>query len=710
MGNEIVAMSAAEVAEIVKNEIKSQSILPRAICFDFFDTLVFRTITPEHTKRIAAKQLSAVIGGHIPGSTLYSIRRELEDDLCRRNVLQGKDLEFSLYDLGEELFRLLQIMNSCDFLIPDKTQFVEIFSDIEIAVEKKVQEPCNEIIQLLHWIRTQNISTILISDFYIPERHFLKMLSHHNLSGLFDSIFISADYGLTKGSGKLYGQVCEIVNCNPSDLFMIGDNEHADVNMAIQAGVRPFFIETQKRKQFYTDWEKKNGCDSFKINQLTQLFDDIIEHGSDVFFNEMGITLWFFTLKLFQQLIEKKVRNVFFCSKEGEFLKKLFDVFQQECFGRQIIASHYLIVSRKATFIGSLKALPDEDFSRLFEQYRDLSLNEFILSLNFSQRDVQLLREKHRVDFDTRHQNLQDHEDFQSLLRSSFFIEMYEHYRDGQKENLLFYLHSFKVPFQEEGLYLVDVGWKGSIQNNIFHALDGEIYVQGYFVGLLSPSALTDKNKKTGILFSDIPLLTPYIHAYNNNRSLFEMMLGASHGSADGYFLSSDFSSLKKERESMVYKTLQEDCAGIDITILDLPEERQLYDEHIQPLQKHFLRQCEQFSRIFTATEASLPEPEWFARHHARMVFKPSSAEVNFYSSLYHLENFGIFEFTNFANNKSISLVKRIKNFIFLLKNPSGVLETGTWPPIILNRLGLDFLRPIEGMKRFKRIFSEGSR
>ncbi len=67
---------------------------------------------------------------------------------------------------------------------------------------------------------------------------------------------------------------------------------------------------------------------------------------------------------------------------------------------------------------------------------------------------------------------------------------------------------------------------------------------------------------------------------YNNNRSLFEIMLGASHGSAEGYFLSHD-------------EVNKRDCGcfmvNMQISMLqfsEAPEEAELYSNVIEPVQK----------------------------------------------------------------------------------------------------------------------------
>jgi hypothetical protein len=91
------------------------------------------------------------------------------------------------------------------------------------------------------------------------------------------------------------------------------------------------------------------------------------------------------------------------------------------------------------------------------------------------------------------------------------------------------------------------------------------------------------------------------------------------------------------------------------------------------------------------------------------MVFLPTRQEIEFFESLYHLENFGVFEYTDFRTEANLSLKERWQNFVAMRKNPT-MLEMGTWPPIILRRLGLDFYRHINGWRRHWREFGRGRR
>ena len=698
----------AETVRQVKEYVNSNYTSLHGVCFDYFDTLVSRTITPEYTKILAAEHLAEILNTQLSGTTLYEIRRELEVTLCHKNVHLGGDPEFDLYALAEEIFSvIIQITETVEDSF-SKAEFVDIFADLEIAVEIQVQKVSTELVELLTWLRGKGLKTYLLSDFYIPIGLFRRMLKSHGLENLFTEVFISADHGKTKSSGKLFEIVRDTTGCCFPELVMIGDNEHSDFSVPQSLGIRSYLIDIASQKELYLTWQKTNTTEHDRCSRLQSKFSELTRVPAAEFFPEMATTLWLFITKLFSQLLKDGRKSVFFCSKEGEFLGKLFKRFQEIVYGRQIVPAYYLLVSRKATFVCSLRALPKEDFHRLFDQYRDLSLEEFLLSLNFSMLETEELCNLLEIDQKIRHFNLKDRPEFEKLVKSKIFHERYEQHRNSQKKHFRRYLDSFGVHLESEGLTLVDVGWKGSIQNNIFHVLDEQIDVQGYYIGLLSPTDLHLKNKKKGILFSDYPEHTPFVHVYNNNRSLFEMMLGATHGSADGYFPLEQFSRHQIERKSTVHGTVAGKDGSTGITVLDLPAERELYETQIQPLQDGIFSQFEKLTKAYVKSGSARPNLEWFARQHARMVFLPTVNEVDFYANLYHLENFGLFEFTRFGVEESPGLFQRLRNFNQLLRNSAAVLETGVWPPIIFRKSGLHFLQRIDGLKRHYRIFRGG--
>ncbi len=677
------------------------------VCFDFFDTLVHRTVEPEQTKRLACKRLSLLLGNGLSGRNLYQLRRSLETKLCSQNAAKGKDYEFNFSEFAIAFHELLnnRFSSTPRFLTTDL--FSDLLLKIEIAVEKQVQRIFNDTQDLLWAISERGIKTAIVSDFYIPASYFQHFLNHHGLSNHIDALFISADFGLTKSSGRLYDKVLESLGCSPEKVGMVGDNEHSDIQMAAAKGIRAFHIDRQQQKLFYQKLARHQQNREQEAKKLETDIRIVTRRKGGKLFPEIATSLWRFTSLLFKQLIHKGVKNVFFFSKEGEFLKILFEQFQEIQFGDHIIATHYLMVSRKSTYICSLKPLKDETFSGIFQQYRSISPRDFLLSLNFSTLEAETLCRENSVDFEKPLNDFPTSDTLATIFRSKTFADLYENKRQYQKRNLLKYLASFGVDFQKEDLHVVDVGWKGSIQDNIFFALEKAVIVNGYYIGLLQTTNLGESNRKTGILFSENPAKTPFFDVYNCNRSLFEMILDATHGSADGYY--DDGEGELQEIESIVCE-IKRFPGQTDICVhtLDLQDERKLFTERIQPIQERILSVCKEINQLTTTTDAPEPGAEWYARQHARMMYRETRREVRFFESLYHLENFGIFIFTEFKSGTRLSLRDRLKNLKQVIENPSTILKTGIWPPIVLKRLGLGMLRRRLGVNSYRNMFLKG--
>lgn len=672
----------------------------RYICFDYFDTLVTRTVYPEYTKEIASRLLSMYCGGKVAGQELYSLRQELELRSCEENEASGGELECYLQELAGPYLELIRKGRPELFPNLDKELFTNLLLDLELQVEKKVQRPVAEVVSLVKRLREAGVKTVLISDFYLPSSHFNQMLLHHGLQGLFDLCYISADHRLAKGSGRLYQKICKDLDCDGKDLVMIGDNVHSDVAKAAENGLAAILLENQG---------SQDGNWPADLEDPAVFFEKELQesHSRSSYFFEMSCSLWLFIYKLLQRLLAEGAHEVFFFSKEGEFLKKLFDSYQERVYGRSLVKSHYLLVSRKASFIASLKTLEKEDFSRLFSYYRDISCRDFLLSLNLDDSLAKEICKKEGLDFLRRYQDFPESSSYQILRNSKLLKELYERQREQQKNNFIRYLNSFNGDKSRKSLHIVDVGWKGSIQDNIYHILGGEVALTGYYLGSLFASSKKEDNQKYGLLFDDKPRLSDFFHVYNNNRSLFEMLLGASHGSADGYYNKSQFEALDTALKKRVAQKIGgevEEADTLYVATLDLPKERQLFVDVIAPIQTSLYQGFLAMTDAFCKHHYRAPTRLWFARQHARMVFTPREEEVELFEKLYHLENFGVFEYTSFGADAGFSILTRLKNLQAVIKSKT-MLETGVWPPIILRRLGIGFYRHVDGFRRMRRVF-----
>ncbi len=669
------------------------------VCFDYFDTLVTRSVEPEHTKVVACELLHKALKLQCSGNDLYELRRELELEMTTANGRATGELDFRLDTFAVEFYKVLKDAEKQWDERVDEEQFTSMLLDIELSVEKVVQRCCPQMIQVVDALQQIGVKTLLVSDFYLPEVQFRAMVESQGLAGCFRDIYVSSTRGKSKGSGTLYPEICALHNCHPQDVLMIGDNAHADISMAEKHGLRTLHVVRPELQKQYASYRQRRESNSH-IHQEA-MFGEVAF--PQVPFKEMGASLWLFIHRLFSELHKHNVRDVFFLSKEGEFLKALFDSYQKSLFGKRLIQSHYLIASRKATFIASLRPLEKEDFGRLLNHYKDLSIREFLQSLNFSKEDTAEIIDRLPFDCEFRLPELAAHPHFKALLMLHDFQKKYENIRSEQSANFRKYVSSFVGDVAQKGMCLVDVGWKGSIQDNIFHVFEGSVNIMGYYIGSYNPTELWSGNTKRGILFENREDESEYFHVYNNNRSLFEMLLGASHGSAERYLTEDKFND-SQIVTARVYESRIVDGESYTVLVLDHPEERELFNRAIKPIQDAFLKYFVQLTAKYIEAECTIPSNKWFSRHHARMVYLPDIGEIEFFEDLYHLENFGIFEFTNFQTNHTFTIFERLRNLKNIVLDPP-VLEIGIWPPILLRRFGVGFWQKVDGRLRYFRQF-----
>ena len=192
--------------------------------------------------------------------------------------------------------------------------------------------------------------------------------------------------------------------------------------------------------------------------------------------------------------------------------------------------------------------------------------------------------------------------------------------------------------------------------------------VTGYYVGLVEKGAASPDNNKHGLLFSSVGTISPKFRVFNENRALFEVVLAADHGSIVSYEIASD---------------------GHAKAIRGEFEEGEMLAREVFPVQRQLFEHFEQLlGEIHTSgKERTLPFEE-VVREHARMVFNPTQRERTWFSSVFHVENYGVFERSHFAAPKRRpGLIQRLRFLIsVLLKRNAAPL--GFWPYSTISERG----------------------
>lgn len=390
-------------------------------------------------------------------------------------------------------------------------------------------------------------------------------------------------------------------------------------------------------------------------------------------FEDLSLTLYLFTRRLYDAARKDGVEDLFFFAREGLLLQQMFDVLQAHE-ATATIRTHYLKVSRRSTFLLSLRPLDQERFEVLFRQYRRISIAEFLKSLALEEYLPELAADlgASPQQFAERSADLPHDPLFVRLLKQPSFARIYETQRRARSSAFESYVTSFCDGTVPDQLHVVDVGWKGSIQDNVFgwlHNLRGDAArVKGYYVGLVANGSASPVNEKAGLLFSSTSERTAGYHVFNENRSLFEVLLHANHGSAQRYIRTG---------------------AGDVIVVDDDFEEGPMIETTVKPVADRvmtkFVRIAELASSLKVSTHALLALS---IERHARMVFQPSRSEIEWMHSVSHVENFGVFEASTFkSRHASRSFVDRLRFSINVFR--SRYRDLGFWPWLTIQERAL---------------------
>lgn len=341
--------------EAIVDSIKTHEI----ISFDIFDTLLMRRCldpldvfdktaerieeqTGKNMRAFSAKRRTADIdskGGNV--DAIYSILMQRE----------GWDAEFAR--------SVMEFEEKCEYETLLPRNVVRQVFDTAISLGKRVN---------------------LISDMYFPKDALTGFLSANGIEG-YEDIFVSCEYGCSKGSG-LFEKYKKRVQ--GESYLHIGDQLEADYKNAISAGIDAFRIrspiEGMRRSSLrrvleytMTDADRK-----FVANMMAELFNDPFAYASEnglVCVDNIRTYVKFFVVPvvmtymegLFGRLREAKYDRVVFSSRDGYLFKKLYDsgVFRKD--NEKYPKSAYLLCSRRLAIRAGMSS--KDDIAKLLHFY-----------------------------------------------------------------------------------------------------------------------------------------------------------------------------------------------------------------------------------------------------------------------------------------------------------------------------------------------------
>ncbi|WP_299776466.1 HAD family hydrolase [uncultured Formosa sp.] len=543
-------------------KIKLSNQNTKVLFSDYYDTIVHRNVHPNYTLKLWAKYMIAELGLNISIDELYFIRQESLSHLCEK--YKKNNVEIPYNTLINDIF--IRLVNSDLINFSKKEYFFYLFERIDFKTESSVQYLNQDVLNVIKAFKAEGGKTYLVSDFYGSKSLFEKLLEYHGILNVFDDIFSSSELESSKHHGSIYKKVLNILSIDANEVVMIGDNQRSDYDNAVKNGLNAYKLPHDK----YLKKNKLNAIGS-DLKNTKQVINNIYNRSKkkDVMpFTQYIIYYHFFIERLYLKSKKEGIKNLFFLAREGQFLKKIFDSYQEfHLLDKDSkINTHYLKTSRQASIQINLEPLETEPFLYLKNKYPELSIEDFLIFFNCPEHTKNIIIKALNLSPNTSIKDFFKSNIFENLKQNETFITFYKTHRESNKNSFKAYINSFGVDIEKEGVYLIDIGWGGTMQESLFGFFNEQIPVTGYYLGLRYIYNIQEKTQRDGLIFSILPFTSYNDYLLMANNQYYEQFSAANHGSAVEY---TDQNGYVIEKHN--------------------PEEKWLYDTYIKTHQKQML-------------------------------------------------------------------------------------------------------------------------
>lgn len=587
--------------------------MQKIISFDIWDTLLKRKCNPEEIKLFTARYMLFKYGDKIKTEykdiyTILNERDKIEADICKENEQNGHDAECRILDVFNRLQNKI--------FINDENSIKEELLEVEIKHEKNMIYVNPDALEIIDKYKDNKM--YCISDFYMGKDSLKEILnSIPELKDKFEEIYSSADYLLNKKTGNLYKKFEEDLGISSTDHIHVGDNVYSDIESAKRMGIETI----QMRK--YGDYEFsaiRNRAfnfelDSLKIEKPEKNIDRLYNVGID-----LAPLLYFFVNNLVEYGIKNNIDKIFYQTREGETFIKIHELIQENnIYEMNLPKSDILEVSRVATFGASLNELSISELLRLWSQYRTQSMKALFKTLNIDIKKYEKIIRKYDID---ENENIIEpwfNPNVHKLFSDVEFSTSINKELAQKRSELIKFFESKKIYNDDKPMLVVDLGWRGTIQDNLAYIFPQK-QITGYYYALYDYYNVQPDNTQKFAYIKSKELCNEYIAPM---ITLFEMLFNPESGSVIGYEGST---ALRKVKESE-YNTVK------NIT------------SHIQRGMMDGARKINEYLRYHPYTNE---EFDGFVYDIIKnMKEKPSKELVEAYYSLVHNDTFGSGEYVD---------------------------------------------------------------
>lgn len=208
----------------------------RLLTIDLFDTLLLRGVKPETARfraladRLAA--LNACRDQNVPAAAILEARLQ-----CSRLAYQAATPVNSTREARIE--DMLKMQLAWLALHPD---LQNDFLTHEVDLEAASLRPNRPLVKLCRSLMQRGLRVAVVSDMYLDAVSLRRLLRHHGLDDFCQTVYVSAEFGVSKASGHLFSLVAEREATPFSAIVHVGDNFRADYLVPRRMGIGAIWL------------------------------------------------------------------------------------------------------------------------------------------------------------------------------------------------------------------------------------------------------------------------------------------------------------------------------------------------------------------------------------------------------------------------------------------------------------------------------------
>ena len=230
----------------------------------------------------------------------------------------------------------------------------------------------------------------------------------------------------------------------------------------------------------HEDCESRGNAD--KILSAKNIHNQLVAE-AQFYGKEWSLLFHEFAYWLLYSCHQQNIKKLFFFTREGAFFIELVKALQKKFNLYADIECHLLSVSRLATFLPSVDINSQNAFQRLWSIYPNQSPQTFFRSLDIEDDRLQTIyNQEYGGYYDQEIVRIAKNTIFNQFLKDNTVNEIIKKSIASKKILLTEYLKQ-NYFLDETSVGIVDIGWRGSIQDNI-NLIFPEKKIYGFYLGL----------------------------------------------------------------------------------------------------------------------------------------------------------------------------------------------------------------------------------